>query len=119
MALLNRLPNRGYSTGFMKGDVTPEDYAFDAPSSTGESIFVGNVLEEKTDGCAVLEVRNRIHGGDQLELLTPDGNVSSYTMPAVMRTRDGDQRDTVNNSQFVLLEQELPPFALLRRIAAF
>lgn len=119
MALLNRLPNRGYSTGYMKGEITPEDYAFDAPSSSGESIFVGNVLEEKSQGCAVLEVRNRITGGDQLELLTPDGTVSTYTMPALMKTRDGDQREVVNNSQFVLLERELPPYALLRRVAAF
>jgi hypothetical protein len=40
-------------------------------------------------------------------------------MPTVMKTRDGDHREVVNNSQFVLLEQELPPYALLRRIAAF
>lgn len=119
LALLNRLPNRGYSTGFMKGEITPDDYAFDAVSSTGESIFVGNVLDETIDGRAVLEVRNKITGGDELELLTPDGRVSTYTMPKVMRTRDGEEHGVVNNSQFVLLDQGLPPYALLRRIAAF
>jgi putative protease len=119
MALLNRLPNRGYSTGFMKGEVTAGDHAFDAPCSSGESVFVGNVLEEKIDGFSVLEVRNRISGGDELELLTPDGTLGSYTMPAQMKTREGELRDVVNNSQLVLLEQELPAYALLRRIEAF
>lgn len=119
MDLLNRLPNRGYSTGFIKGQVTPADYAFDRPSSRGESVFVGNVLEEKEEGCSVLEVRNRIHGGETLELLTPDGRISTYTMPPHMKIRSGDLREVVNHSQFVLLEEVLPPYALLRRIEAF
>jgi hypothetical protein len=36
-----------------------------------------------------------------------------------MKTRKGELRDVVNNSQLVLLEQELPAYALLRRIEAF
>ena len=36
MGLLNRVPNRGYSTGFMKGEIGAEDYAVDAASSSGE-----------------------------------------------------------------------------------
>ncbi len=119
MGLLNRVPNRGYSTGFMKGEVGAEDYAPNAASSSGESIFVGNVLEEKTGGHSVLEVRNKITAGQELELLTPDGNLSPITMPTPLVTRDGDQVAKVNNSQFLQLEQELPPYSILRRIAAF
>lgn len=119
LGLLNRVPNRGYSTGFMKGEVGAEDYAPNAASSSGESIFVGNVLEEKTGGHSVLEVRNKITAGQELELLTPDGNLSPITMPTPLVTRDGDQVAKVNNSQFLQLEQELPPYSILRRIAAF
>ncbi|MDX2474951.1 MAG: U32 family peptidase [Candidatus Krumholzibacteria bacterium] len=119
VGLLNRVPNRGYSTGFMKGEVGAEDYAPDAASSSGESIFVGNVLDEKIGGSSVLEVRNKITAGQELELLTPDGNLSPITMPTPLVTRDGDQVAKVNNSQFLQLEQELPPYSILRRIAAF
>ncbi len=119
LGLLNRVPNRGYSTGFMKGEIGAEDYAVDAASSSGESIFVGNVLAEKTDGRSVLEVRNKITAGQELELLTPDGNLQPITMPTPLMTRDGDQVEKVNNSQFLRLDQELPPYSILRRIAAF
>ncbi len=119
MGLLNRVPNRGYSTGFMKGEIGAEDYAVDAASSSGESIFVGNVLAEKTDGRSVLEVRNKITAGQELELLTPDGKLQPITMPTPLMTSDGDQVEKVNNSQFLRLDQELPPYSILRRIAAF
>ncbi len=119
LRLLNRVPNRGYSTGFIKGSIGPDDYAVDAVSSTGESILVGNVLEEKVGGRSVVEVRNTISAGQDLELLTPDGNTSLMTMPQPLVTRDGHQFDKVNNSQFVVLEQPLAPYSILRRIAAF
>ena len=119
LGLLNRVPNRGYSTGFMKGEVGAEDYAPQAGSSTGESIFVGNVLEETIDGRSVLEVRNKIMAGQELELLTPDGQLQPITMPTPLVTRAGDEVAKVNNSQFLRLDQELPPYSILRRIAAF
>lgn len=119
LGLLNRVPNRGYSTGFMKGHIKSDDYAESAPCSTGESIFVGNVLEDTRDGHSVLEVRNKITAGQQLELLTPDGQLGTYQMPDALTTREGIKLPFVNNSQFLLLEENLPPFALLRRIEAF
>ncbi len=119
LGLLNRVPNRGYSTGFMKGEIGAEDYAVDAGSSSGESIFVGNVLEEKVDGRSLLEVRNTITAGQELELLTPDGKLSPITMPTPLIDRDGEQVEKVNNSQFLQLAQDLPPYSILRRIATF
>lgn len=47
---LNRVHNRGYSFGFMKGSVTPEDYSFERSGTQATSIFVGNVLEAKQEG---------------------------------------------------------------------
>ena len=119
LRLLNRVPNRGYSTGFMKGSISTGDYAASEISSSGESIFVGNVLEEKLYGHCVVEVRNKISAGQELELLTPNGDLSLITMPQPLVTRNGKQVDVVNNSQFLLLEQKLAPYSILRRIAAF
>lgn len=119
MQILGRVPNRGYSTGFMKGHINTDDYAFEAPCSTGEAVFVGNVLPEPVEGRYVVEVRNKMIAGQTLEILTPDGGLDTLTLPQPLVTQDGQQVDFINNSQFLLLDQKLPPYTILRRIAAF
>lgn len=116
LEILNRVPNRGYSCGFIKGSITPEDYRFDKSTSEGDSIFVGNVTDEKINSQPVLEVRNKIHAGETLELLTPDGCLSKTTLDDPLITTGDQQVDFANNSQFILLSQNLPPYSILRRV---
>ncbi len=114
--LLSRVPNRGYSTGFMKGKIDSRDYQFQQDYSTAEAIFVGNVTGEKTDGKTVVEVRNKIHAGDELEILTPAGKISTIKMPAPLTETTAGQIDFANNSQFVLIDMDLPEYSILRRV---
>ncbi len=114
--LLNRVPNRGYSTGFMKGAIGPDDYSTGQSKSNAQSIFVGNVTEEKHNGRCVLEVRNKIHAAEKLEVLTPDGKLSQTILPDPLTTTDGQTVEFANNSQFVLLNDPLPTHTILRRI---
>ena len=117
LACLNRVHNRGYSFGFMKGGVTPEDYSFEESGTKATSIFVGNILEEKQDGQSVIEVRNKILAGETLETLSPDGTISNVTMPQPLLKTDGDEVDFSNNSQFLLLNEHLSPYTILRRVS--
>ncbi len=114
--LLNRVPNRGYSTGFMKGAIGPDDYSTGQSKSNAQSIFVGNVTEQKHNGRCVLEVRNKIHAAEKLEVLTPDGKLSQTILPDPLTTTDGQTVEFANNSQFVLLNDPLPTYTILRRI---
>jgi U32 family peptidase len=116
MKRLNRVPNRGYSTGFMKGRINRDDYERDRAASRSESVFVGNITEERINGKSVLEVRNKIHAGDILEVLSPDGALSTLTMQAPLVTADHRLVDTVNHSQFILIESDLTPYSILRRV---
>ncbi len=77
---------------------------------------MGNVTEEKINGKCVLEVRNKIFAGEELETLSPDGSLSTITMPGILSTTDGQQVDFANNSQFILLEHNLKPYTILRRV---
>ena len=115
--LLGRVSNRGYSQGFMKGSVTPEDYSLDESLSTSETVFVANVTEEKIKGKSVLEIRNKIHAGDTLETLDPSGTIGQITMPDPLELTNGQAVDFANNSQFVLLDTPLEPYTILRRTA--
>jgi putative protease len=114
--LLNRVANRGYSQGFMKGGITPDDYSIDESLSTSETIFIANVTEETQDGKCVLEIRNKIHAGDVLETLSPDGSIDTITMGDPLELRNGEAADFANNSQFVLLDEPLQPYTILRRV---
>ncbi|MBN1818879.1 MAG: U32 family peptidase [Sedimentisphaerales bacterium] len=114
--LLNRVSNRGYSTGFIKGRITEDDYATHLGMSQGTAVFVGDVLPDKIDGKTVVRVRNTIHAGDKLELLTPGGTITRIEMPPVFATPQGQATDTMNQSQFFLVEADLPVYSILRRI---
>jgi putative protease len=113
--LLSRIPNRGYSAGFAKGTVKPDDYSVGKSLSGAESIFVGNVIDCE-DGIATVEVRNKIHAGDTLEVLKPDGRLSEITLADPLTNSKGECLDFANNSQFILITEDLPEYTILRRI---
>lgn len=112
---LNRVPNRGYTAGFIKGTFGPEDYAWDQSVSQGASRFVANVTESRPDGCTI-RVRNTIQAGDELEVLTPDGNLASITLPHPLRTCEGELIDTAKNEDLLVLTSPLPEYTILRKI---
>jgi putative protease len=116
MNLLNRVPNRGYSTGFIKGRIESDDYERFQSESRSKTVFVGNILEDGIRGRSVLEVRNKIHAGEVLEVLSPDGSIASLTLPAPLLTKEGLRIEFANNSQFVLLKEHLRPYTVLRRV---
>ena len=127
LAWLGRVPNRCYSAGFIKGSITPDDYEWNRSNSEGDSLFVGEVeamsnakcqmLNVKGDGC-IIRVRNKIRAGQTLEVLTPDGVLSTLTLPDPLETVDGLWLDTAQNEQRLRLRlpAPLPPYSLLRAL---
>lgn len=117
LKLLGRVKNRGYSTGFMKGSITPDDYSYEKSQSKSDAVFVGDIVDEKTEQGSICRVRNKIFAGEKLEMLTPAGEISQITMPNPLKTADGQQTEFINNPQKIILQQKLPPYSILRRIA--
>ena len=116
--LLGRVKNRGYSQGFMKGGIELDDYKLEDNHSDSAAIFVGNVLgkSEEVDDRSVFRVRNKVHSGDVLEILKPDGSTGEITLTNPLRTAWGGEVDFANNEEKIVLEQGLPEFTILRRI---
>lgn len=73
------------------------------------------MLNVKGDGC-IIRVRNKIRAGQTLEVLTPDGALSTLTLPDPLETVDGLWLDTVQNEQRLRLPTPLPPYSLLRAL---
>ena len=75
MAELEGLANRGYTDGFYQRHSSEALQNYRRGSSESlRQIFVGEVLEERKDGFALIEVKNKFVLGDSLILLTPTGN---------------------------------------------
>jgi U32 family peptidase len=114
--LLNRIKNRGYSTGFMKGNVTPDDYQLEGDGSNSEADFVANITDEKKDGAFVVEVRNRLFAGETLEVLEPSGKTSEIKMPDIFHFTDGTSDSVAHHSKKILLKGDFIPYTIFRRI---
>ncbi|MCP4455480.1 MAG: U32 family peptidase [Planctomycetes bacterium] len=114
--LLGRIPNRGYATGFMSGSITADDYSLERSGSQGTGRFVGNVVNRDNQGRSLVEVRNTMKPGDTLEVLTPDGHVSTLILPDSLIDKRGRVIDVANNSQFIRLAVSLPKYTVLRRV---
>ncbi|HBG26342.1 MAG: hypothetical protein A2Y12_08150 [Planctomycetes bacterium GWF2_42_9] len=119
LKLLSRVKNRGYSTGFMKGEITPEDYSREKSDTSSEAVFVGDIVsvgDEETEIGCICHTRNKIFAGEKLEVMTPNCEISEIAMPSPLKLIDGTEVQFANNPQKIKLEQKLPPYSILRRI---
>jgi len=79
--MLDNLANRGYTDGFFQRH-NSHDYQnyVDTRSESSKQLFVGEVVNyESETGLAEIEVKNKFHVGDKLELILPGGN-ESFTL---------------------------------------
>lgn len=115
--MLNKVKNRGYTQGFIKGEITIDDYRLEDNHAYGNSIFVGNVLEEQpNDTECAFRVRNKVYAGEQLEALLPNGLTKNITLTSPLKTSWGADVEFANNEEIIILDYKLPPFTILRRI---
>ncbi|MCX6344667.1 MAG: U32 family peptidase [Armatimonadetes bacterium] len=112
---LGRVNNRGFSHGFMKGNITAQDYAVNDAKYQSTSIMMANTTEQMHDGHRVCVVKNTIRSGETLEMLTTDG-ISSYTLPNPIINIDGEPLERANNQDTILLDGTMPSYAVLRRV---
>ncbi|MBL4941809.1 MAG: tRNA 5-hydroxyuridine modification protein YegQ [Colwellia sp.] len=87
---LEHLAHRGYTEGFLKrhrpSDTQNYDYGY---SKSDTQQFVGEVLgRNDKSGLIEVEVKNKFLVGDQLELMTPNGNVS-FTLTKMIHSKTG------------------------------
>ncbi|MBN1115304.1 MAG: U32 family peptidase [Oligoflexia bacterium] len=113
--MLSRINNRGYSTGFIKGGITPDDYQIDGNTPAGSSVFIANT-EQVEKGKTVLRVRNRMEAGMVLEVLSPGLKISEIILPDQLVRTDGTATDVAQNGDFIVLEQPVPGYSVLRKV---
>jgi putative protease len=98
LADLEGLANRGYTEGFYRRHAPSDLQNYDDGSSRNQRrLFVGDVVDiDPASGLAEIEVKNRFAVGDELELMTPQGNARFRLQR--MLSMDGVPIDTAPGS---------------------
>ncbi len=87
MAELDHLANRGYTEGFYRRHVPSEYQNYEQGFSSSNQQFVGEINHCDNDkGWLTIDVKNRFECGDQLELITPQGN-RRFTLDTLENTK--------------------------------
>lgn len=99
---LEKLANRGYTEGFYRRHVHGEYQNYTTGNSLRDKqIFVGEIVKQDVEtGLAEIEVKNKFALGDNLELMTPAGNVH-FTLEA-MQDENGHTMQVAPGSGYIV-----------------
>ncbi|HEY9042737.1 MAG TPA: tRNA 5-hydroxyuridine modification protein YegQ [Rheinheimera sp.] len=87
---LEGMANRGFTEGFLRRHKPQDLQNYDTSHSVGEQLLVGEfIAEQDADGFALLEVKNQFAVGDELMLMTPQGN-RAFVLQALRDKQDND-----------------------------
>ncbi|MFT5757543.1 MAG: putative protease [Alteromonadaceae bacterium] len=116
---LEHLAHRGYTEGFLKrhrpSDTQNYDYGY---SKSDTQQFVGEVIKrDENNGLIEIDVKNKFLVGDQLELMTPQGNIN-FTLEKMINKKGHDIIDAKGSGHIVsiALDTDLDlSFAIIMR----
>ena len=69
---LQKVGNRGYTTGFAFGENKPDSYSYDISKGLAGADFLCEFTGQEKDGYYSVKIKNKILSGDDVEIITPD-----------------------------------------------
>ncbi len=80
---LQKVGNRGYTTGFALGDNNGDSYSYDISKGLAGADFLCEFWNKGTgdkDGWYLVKVKNKMLPGDEIEIITPDEQFTSKVL---------------------------------------
>jgi U32 family peptidase len=112
------ISNRGYTPGFIRGNLAEKSIYYDKNEDYHEEDFVGIVRAYDAErGLARLEVKNRFDLGEIVKIVMPD-SVHEYAIDTILSAADDTPRESAHGGGldvWVNIPQDPGMFALLRR----
>lgn len=112
MDTLENMSNRGYTEGFYRRHVHDEyqNYTRGASQSTQQQ-FVGEVIASANNNSddadwLTIEVKNRFQLGDEMELMTPQGN-HTFTLEQILSTGNEPRSDAPGSGFIVKIPRPI------------
>ena len=63
-----------------------------------------------------MNIRNKTHGGDEVEVLSPDGTLRKMTLPAVLTDTKGEPAAHASHGKQILLDIEFPEYSIVTKV---
>ncbi len=114
---LQKVGNRGYTTGFALGENKPDSYSYDISKGLAGADFLFEFHGKENDGYLV-KIKNKIHLNDEVEIITPSEQF--ITKVVEIKSQEGEDKEIGNTNDDVYLKFEKAPvdykYALARTI---
>ena len=114
---LQKVGNRGYTTGFALGENTPDSYSYNISKGLAGADFLFE-FHGKHDESYLVKIKNKIHLNDEVEIITPSEQF--ITKVIEIKNQNGEEQPLGNTNDDVYLKFEKAPkdykYALARTI---
>lgn len=98
---LKKVGNRGFTEGFFMGDNNSSSYSYEISKGLAGADFLCIFLDKK-DNLFKVVIKNKMHIGDEFEIITPDFKAFAKVVSIV--NKDGDKTDIANTNDEVWME---------------
>lgn len=114
---LQKVGNRGYTTGFALGKNTPDSYSYNISKGLAGADFLFE-FHGKQDDSYLVKIKNKIYLNDEVEIITPTEQFITKILE--IKNKDGEEQPLGNTNDDVYLWFEKAPedykYALARTI---
>ena len=114
---LQKVGNRGYTTGFALGENKPDSYSYDISKGLAGADFLFE-FHDKLDDSYLVKIKNKVLLNDEVEIITPSEQF--VTRIVEIKNKDGEEQPLGNTNDDVYLKFEKAPvefkYALARTI---
>ncbi|POZ93088.1 peptidase U32 family protein [Petrotoga halophila] len=102
---LESVSHREYTSGFYfhKPDENSQNYK--TSSYIRNYKFVGKIIEKISEDQYVVDVRNKIEKGEELEIVTKKGENTKVLLDQIVNLEDGSLIDSANPNQKIILKE--------------
>ena len=114
---LQKVGNRGYTTGFALGENTPDSYSYNISKGLAGADFLFE-FHGKQDDSYLVKIKNKIYLNDEVEIITPTEQFTTKILE--IKNKDGEEQFLGNTNDDVYLKFEKAPenykYALARTV---
>ena len=115
---LQKVGNRGYTTGFALGENKPDSYSYDISKGLAGADFLCEFKGKEKDGAFFVKVKNKMLKGDEIEIISPEEQFRAVV--DYILDEDGDEIQVANTNADVWIKFSVSPkdckYAIARTI---
>lgn len=111
MEELRSVSNRQFTSGFYLNSPGSDSQNYTTTSYFYTHQFVAKVLEKISDTEYIIEIRNQVHQGEEVDLVRSIGDNLTFLMPPMKDAETGEEYETANTNQKVRIFKALEAVA--------